>query len=283
MRIIVIGANGMLGTDLCLFLKEQKIAPIELDLPRFNITNVNQAIDTIKSQKPDIIINAAAFTDVDGAETEKADAYAVNTQGAWAVALAAQQCQTKLVYMSTDYVFDGTKKTAYLETDLTNPINYYGQTKLLGEKTVIEHLKHYFIVRTSWLFGKHGKNFIKTILKLCQEKDVIEVVNDQVGSPTNTKDLSAGIFNLMNSGKFGIFHLTNAGQCSWYEFACEIVKQAGYNTKVIPISSNKIMRHARRPANSVLDNSKYKKHFNSKLRSWQDALKDYLSDIIQNA
>jgi len=282
MRIVVVGANGMLGTDLCRLLKEQKLAPIELDLPRFDITNINQAINTIQSQRPDMIINLAAFTDVDAAELKKADAYAVNTQGAWAVALAAQQCKAKLVYVSTDYVFDGTKKDTYIETDAPNPINYYGQTKLLGEKTVTQHLKHYFIVRTSWLFGKHGKNFVKTMLKLCQEKELIEVVNDQVGSPTYTRDLSSSIFNLISSDKYGIYHLTNTGKCSWYEFACEIVKQAGLNTRVVPVSSDKFVRNASRPANSVLDNSKYEKHFNARLRNWQDALKDYLSDTIKN-
>lgn len=282
MRIVVVGANGMLGTDLCLFLKEQKIAPIELDLPRFDITNVNQAINTIKSQKPDVIINVAAFTDVDAAESKKADAYAVNTQGTWAVALAAQECKAKLLYVSTDYVFDGKKQNPYSEKDATNPINYYGRTKLLGEKTVMQHLKHYFIVRTSWLFGKNGRNFVKTILKLSQEKDLIEVVNDQVGSPTYTKDLSSAMFKIVNSDKFGIYHITNSSKCSWYEFAGEIIKQQGFATKVAPITSDKIGRPAKRPANSVLDNRKYEKQFKSRMRVWQDALSDYLKEDIEN-
>lgn len=278
MRIVVVGANGMLGTDLCAYLKSQGVAPIELDLPRFDITDVNQAINTIKSQKPAVIINLAAFTDVDGAETNKADAYAVNTQGAWAVALAAQESKAKLLYISTDYVFDGNIKNAYSEKDTTNPINYYGQTKLLGEKSVIQHLKQYFVIRTSWLFGKNGKNFVSTVLRLSKEKDTIEVVNDQIGSPTYTKDLSKAVYKLIQSDKFGVYHITNSGFCSWYEFAGEIIKQAGLNTKVMPVSSDQISRNARRPANSVLDNSKYFHNFNDKLRVWQEALKDFLDN-----
>lgn len=282
MKILVIGAKGMLGTDLCAFLKQKQLTPIELDLPKFDITNVNQAIKTIKQLKPEIVIHLAAFTDVDGAETKKADAYSVNTLGTWAVSLAVQECKAKLLYTSTDYVFDGTKEKPYNENDNPNPINYYGQTKLLGEKAVSQHLKHYYIVRTSWLYGRHGKNFVETILKLAKTKETLEVVNDQIGSPTYTRDLSEGIYKLIQTDKFGVYHLTNSGVSSWYEFACEIVRQVGSNTKIIPVSSDKIIRNAKRPANSVLDNSKYGQACKEKLRTWQDALHDYLNNKCKN-
>ncbi|MEO0075416.1 MAG: dTDP-4-dehydrorhamnose reductase [candidate division WOR-3 bacterium] len=276
MRILVTGARGMLGTDLCVLLKQKQISPIELDLPKFDITNINQAINTIKQHKPEIIIHLAAFTDVDRAEENKADAYAVNTQGTWAVALAAQECKAKLLYISTDYVFDGSKNKPYHENDQPNPINYYGLTKLLGERAITQHLKQYYIVRTAWLFGKNGNNFVKTIIKLAQEKDDLEVVNDQIGSPTYTKDLSQAIYNLIQTDKYGIYHITNAGYCSWYEFACEIIKQAELNTQITPVSSDKINRKAKRPAYSVLDNHKYEQTCQDKLRSWQEALRYYL-------
>lgn len=276
MRILVSGAHGMLGTDLCILLKEKQISPIELDLPKFDITNIDQAINTIKQHKPEIIIHLAAFTDVDRAEENRADAYAVNTQGTWAIALAAQECKAKLLYISTDYVFDGSKNKPYQENDQPNPINYYGQTKLLGERAIIQHLKQYYIVRTAWLFGRNGQNFVKTILNLAQEKQILEVVNDQIGSPTYTKDLSQAIYNLIQIDKYGIYHITNSGYCSWYEFACEIIKQAGLNTKITPVSSDKILRKAKRPAYSVLDNHKYEQTCHDKLRNWQEALGDYL-------
>lgn len=277
MKILVTGAKGMLGTDFCEYIKKNNLAPIEWDLPDNDITEVNRTIKNIEQLKPQVIVHFAAYTDVDGCELNKSKAYAVNTQGTWAMVLATKEIGAKFIYISTDYVFDG-KKESYQETDTPNPINYYGLTKFLGEQLVLQHLKKYFIVRTSWLFGKHGKNFVSTILKLAREEKQLEVVNDQIGSPTYTKDLCEPLYQLMNCEHYGIYHLTNSGICSWYDFAKEIIKQTGLTTPVIPITSDKLTRPAKRPNFSVLENHNYKKIFNKSLRNWQEALNDFLKE-----
>ncbi|MEO0076599.1 MAG: dTDP-4-dehydrorhamnose reductase [candidate division WOR-3 bacterium] len=279
MKFAIIGARGMLGTDFCTFLKYNNIVPIEWDLPEMDITNINQTIKQIVNAKPDIIFHFAAFTDVDEAEKNKSLAYSVNTLGTWAIAIAAKELKAKLLYMSTDYVFDGTKESAYLESDTPNPINYYGQTKFLGEKTIKEHLKKYFIVRTSWLFGKHGKNFVTTILNLAKEQECIEVVSDQIGCPTYTRDLCEPLLKIANSEHYGIYHLTNSGETSWYKFAQTIIKEENLINQIIPITSDKISRLAKRPANSVLENRNYQYFFKDSLRPWELALKDFLLEL----
>lgn len=279
MKILVTGAKGMLGTDFCSYLKHNNIAPIEWDLPEMDITDINRTIKEIIRAKPDVILHFAAYTDVDGAEINKSQAYAVNTLGTWTVVIAAKEIKTKLLYMSTDYVFDGKKESSYLESDTPNPINYYGQTKLLSEKLIRDHLKKYFIVRTSWLFGRHGKNFVSTILKLAKEKDYLEVVSDQIGSPTYTRDLCEPLYKLINTEHYGIYHLTNSGVCSRYKFACAIIKEAGLNNQVLPITSDKINRPAKRPACSVLQNFNYENLFMDSLRTWELALKDFLLEL----
>jgi dTDP-4-dehydrorhamnose reductase len=278
-KIAVIGAKGMLGTDFCDYIASKDIDLVKWDIPEMDITNVDRTIATIKREKPNIIFHFAAYTDVDGAEIEKAKAYAVNTQGTWTLALAAKEIKAKLLYMSTNFIFDGTQETDYNESDKPNPINYYGLTKLLGEKAIIQHLKKYYIVRTSWLYGKNGKNFVTTILKIAKEKENLEVVSDQIGCPTYTKDLCEHLFNIANKEHYGIFHLTNSGKCSWYQFACEIIKQAGLKNSVLPISSDKISRPAKRPFNSVLENHNYQSIFKNNLRPWNEALKDYLLEL----
>lgn len=279
MKIAVTGAKGMLGTDFCAYLKYNNIIPIEWDLPEMDITDVNQTIKDITRAKPNIICHFAAYTNVDGAETNKSQAYAVNTLGTWAVAIAVKEIKAKLLYMSTDYVFDGKKENGYLESDTPNPINYYGQTKFLGEKLIKEHLKKYFIVRTSWLFGKHGKNFVSTILNMAKEKEYLEVVSDQIGSPTYTRDLCEPLYKLINTEHYGIYHLTNAGICSWYKFACAIIKEAGLNNQVLPVTSDKINRPAKRPLCSELRNFNYENLFLETLRPWEQALKDFLAEL----
>ncbi len=279
MKIAVIGANGMLGTDFCDFLRGKEIELIKWDLPEMDITNVDKTINTIKKEKPNIIFHFAAYTDVDTAENDKAKAYAINTQGTWTLALAAKESKSKLLYMSTDYVFDGKKGIDYLESDKPNPINYYGLTKLLGEKAIIQHSKKYFIIRTSWLYGRNGKNFVSTIINIAKEKDTLEIVSDQIGSPTYTKDLCRHLYNIANSEHFGIYHLTNSGKCSWYELAGAIIKEAGLKNKILPITSDKINRAAKRPSYSALENFNYKTIFKQSLRPWQEALKDYLKEL----
>ena len=278
-KIAVTGAKGMLGKDFCNYLKQKNMIPVEWDLPEMDITNINRTIKDIRDVKPNIIFHFAAYTDVDGAEHNKSQAYAINTLGTWAVAIAAKEIKAKLLYLSTDYVFDGKKESGYLESDTPNPINYYGLTKFLGEKQIIQHLKKYFIVRTSWLYGKNGKNFVATILQNAKEKNHLEVVSDQIGSPTYTRDLCAPLFNLVTSEHYGIYHLTNTGVCSWYKFACTIIKESGLHNQVLPITSDKIKRPAKRPAYSVLENVNYAHMFNDSLRSWEEALKNFLVEI----
>jgi dTDP-4-dehydrorhamnose reductase len=279
LKIAVTGAKGMLGSDFCMYLKEQGIYQIEWDLPEMDVSNVNQTIKQITIAQPNIVVHFAAYTDVDGAENNKSKAYSVNTLGTWAVAIACKELRAKLLYISTDYVFDGKKDSGYVESDIPNPINYYGQTKLLGEKLIKDHLKTHFILRTSWLFGKNGRNFVKTILETAKEKDHIEVVVDQIGSPTYTKDLCVPIYKLINTEHYGIYHLTNAGVCSWFKYACAIIKESGLNTQILPITSDKINRLAKRPACSELKNVKYINIFKEELRPWQEALQDYFLEM----
>lgn len=276
MTILVTGAKGMLGTDLCRSLRENNVEVIEWDLPGNDITDVTRTVTQIKRLGPDRIINLAAYTDVDGCEVAKSRAYAVNVQGTWAVVLGAQKIKAPLLQISTDYVFDGAKDVPYLEDDESNPLNYYGLTKAQSEAIVRTKLKKFFIVRTSWLFGKAGKNFVSTILNAAKEKDTLEVVNDQIGSPTYTVDLAQAIHKLIQSDFFGIYHVTNSGICSWFEFAGEIIKLAGFKNKIIPITSDQLERGAKRPKFSALNNHHYIKTFGQFLRPWRKALAQYL-------
>jgi len=276
MKILVTGAKGMLGTDLCALLRTNNMEVFEWDLPANDITEVKRTVAQLKRIAPDRIIHLAAYTDVDGCEVNKSKAYSVNVQGTWAMVIGAKEINTPLLLMSTDYVFDGEKGSAYFEDDKTNPINYYGLTKVQSEQLVKGKLKKFYIVRTSWLFGKAGKNFVQTILKIAQEKENIEVVNDQIGSPTYTIDLAEAIYQIIQRDNFGIYHISNSGICSWFDFATEIIKQAGLNNQVIPITSEQLQRGAKRPKFSALNNHHYIKTFNHFLRPWREALADYL-------
>jgi dTDP-4-dehydrorhamnose reductase len=276
MKILVTGAKGMLGTDLCALLRKNDVQVFEWDLPANDITEVKRTEAQLKRIASDRIIHLAAYTDVDGSEINKAKAYSVNVQGTWAMVIGAKATDTPLLHMSTDYVFDGEKGSPYFEDDKTNPINYYGLTKEQSEQLVESRLKKFYIVRTSWLFGKAGKNFVQTILNIAKEKDTIEVVNDQFGSPTYTKDLAEAILKIILSDNFGVYHISNSGICSWFDFAAEIIKQAGLNNKVVPITSAQLQRGAKRPKFSALNNHRYIKTFNHFLRPWREALADYL-------
>ena len=276
MKILITGAKGMLGTDLCALLRTNNIEVFEWDLPANDITEVKRTVVQLKRIAPDRIIHLAAYTDVDGCEVNKSKAYSVNVQGTWAMVLGAKEINTPLLHMSTDYVFDGEKGSPYFEDDKTNPINYYGLTKVQSEQLVKGKLKKFYIIRTSWLFGKTGKNFVQTIIKTAKEKENIEVVNDQFGSPTYTIDLAEAIHKIIQSDNFGIYHISNSGICSWFDFAREIIKQAALNNKVIPITSGQLKHGAKRPKFSALNNHHYIKTFNHFLRPWREALADYL-------
>jgi dTDP-4-dehydrorhamnose reductase len=282
MKVLVTGANGQLGTDLCKVLRDFEL--IALTHKDIEISDMNSVKQAFHKHKSDIIINTAAYVRVDDCETEQDKAFLINALGARNIAVAAQELGAKLVYISTDYVFGGEdepRTISYTEFDVPAPLNTYGKSMLAGENLVRHFCLRYFIIRASALFGVAGSsgkggNFVETMLRLAKERDELRVVNDQVFSPTYTRDLARKIAQLMTTDYYGIFHITNKGYCSWYEFAREILKQAGLKTPVIPISSDQYPQKARRPRYSVLDNSHLRLLGMDDMRPWQEALKDYL-------
>ena len=215
---------------------------------------------------------------MDGCESQREISFAVNAEGARNVALACAATHAWMIHLSTDYVFDGSSQTPYREEDLPNPLNIYGTSKLQGERYIQEILENYLIIRTEWLYGRYGKNFVDTILKMAEEQKELRVVNDQRGSPTFTKDLSFALERLMEIEARGILNVTNSGSCTWFEFARQILREKGYNqVRVIPISSQDLARPARRPAYSVMDCRKYEQLTGRKMRPWEEAIKEYLS------
>jgi len=257
-KVLILGAYGMLGHDLQAVFPGATLRGHELD-----ITDERAITACIRDLAPDLVINAAAYTDVDGCEDNREAAFAVNGEALAYIANACQETGAALVHYSTDYVFDGAKEE-YVESDPPNPINVYGASKLLGERNIARHMDDYRIIRTSWLFGKHGKNFVDTIIRLSRQMDQVRVVDDQVGRPTYTVDLARKTQAIVSLDP-GIYHITNDGCCSWYEFARAIVDNA------VPCSSAEFPRKARRPARSVLTNTK-----TPSLRHWREALADYL-------
>ncbi len=279
-KILVIGAKGMLGRDLVETLRFSfpKDEITGWDLKEIDIQEKRSTVTKIKNLKPNVIVHLAAYTDVDGCELNEKKAFAVNAEGTKHVALAAAACGAEVVTLSTDYVFDGKKERPYLEEDPPNPLNVYGRSKWKGEQYVQELVKDALIVRTQWLYGKHGKNFVASILRQAREKEVLSVVNDQVGSPTYTLDLSRAIALLIEREAHGIFHIANSDSCTWYHYARTILELSGIEgVKVVPISSKKLASPAVRPAYSVLDTEKLKRETGLTLRPWVEALKEYLS------
>jgi dTDP-4-dehydrorhamnose reductase len=280
MKVLVTGARGQLGYDVVERLKELNIEHIGVDKEEFDLTNEKEIKEFIKSYKPDVVVHCAAYTAVDKAEDEKELCHAVNVLGTKYVAEACKEIDAKMVYISTDYVFDGEKEEPYEVDDEPNPINYYGLTKYLGEREVQNTLKKYFVVRISWVFGKNGSNFVKTMLRLGQERKEVRVVCDQVGSPTYTHDLAKLLCEMIQTDKYGIYHATNDGYCSWYEFACEIFKTAGMDVKVTPIKSDEYPTKAKRPRNSKLSKKKLELTGFNLLPHWKDALERYIKREI---
>jgi len=276
MRCLVTGAAGLLGTELVAFLRSQNEETQGWDLPEHDVTEVNRFISDVHSSGPEVIFHLAAWTDVDGCERDKARATAVNFQGAWAAAIAAAETKAKLVFLSTDYVFDGRSRRPYRESDRPNPLSIYGRTKLMGEQAVERDCKRRFIVRTSWLFGRAGPNFVDTIRQKCRQQAVIEVVSDQVGSPTWARDLCRPLWELARSESYGTYHLTNSGQCSWFELAEEVVRLERSQCRVEPVTTEHVSRPALRPHFSVLDNRAFRNRFGRQLRPWQEALRAYV-------
>ncbi|WP_304941798.1 dTDP-4-dehydrorhamnose reductase [Vallitalea guaymasensis] len=272
---MIIGVNGQLGHDAVKLLSTyHKI--VGLDKDTLDITNFIELQNRITEIRPEVIINCAGYTNVDDCEINYESAYNTNAQGCYNLALIAKKYDCILVHISTDYVFDGEKDEPYIESDLPNPINIYGSSKLLGETIITTISPKYFILRTSWLYGTHGKNFVKTILKLSETKDVISVVNDQIGTPTYTIDIINVISKLIKTNIYGIYHVSNEGRCSWYEFAEKIIKLTNKETTIIPITTNQSKRKADRPHYSVLENSMLKHRFGYTLRNWEEALTEFL-------
>jgi len=275
MKVLIIGAGGMLGHDLVDVLgKENEISTPNTQT--LDITDIHQTIEKIKTFKPHVVIHAAAYTDVNGSQSNEDLAYKLNALGTRNVAVSCNEADCAMVYISTDYVFDGKKGSPYFEYDQPNPLNVYGKTKYLGEVFVHETLNKFYIVRTSWLYGLHGTNFPKTMLKLAKTNDNLSVVNDQIGSPTYTLDLAKAVSELIKTPKYGVYHITNSDSCSWYEFAREIFHNAGVNIKLEPISSDEYPQPAERPKYSVLKNYNWKMEGFNEIRSYKDALKDYI-------
>ena len=282
MKVLVNGANGQLGTDLCKVLQHFEVIPLaHKDIEIADMDSVKQALN---KYKPDIIINTAAYVRVDNCEIEQDKAFLINALGARNVAVVVQELGAKLVHLSADYVFGGDaqpRTTPYTEFDTPIPLSVYGKSKLAGENFVRHLCQKHFIIRSSGLFGVAGSsgkggNFVETMLRLARERSELRVVNDQVFSPTYTKDLAGKIAQLINTEYYGIFHITNKGYCSWYQFATEILRLAGLKTPIIPVTSDEYPQKARRPRFSVLDNYHLRLLGMDDMRPWQEALRDYM-------
>lgn len=276
---LIVGARGMLGRDLVDLLRKQGRRTVALARGDLDITDAAAVREAFCAHAPDVAINAAAFTNVDGCESETEAAYRVNALGPSNLAQAAQECGSFLVHVSTDYVFDGSKGAPYTETDALHPLGVYGKSKAEGEAMVASHLPgRHCIVRSQWLFGLHGKNFVEAILQAALTRNPLRVVNDQWGSPTCTIDLAKGILSLCDLRATGIVHVTNAGVTTWYDFAVRILRHAGMeHVEVQPISTSELGRPAPRPAYSVLDNARFRELAAVELRHWESALDEYLS------
>ena len=281
--VLVVGAKGMLGTDVteavgssqCTGRSDFDVTAV--DIEQIDITDAASVQSCMESCRPDIVVNCAAYTDVDGCETNSQTAFAVNAAGPMNLAVACKAAGCKLVHISTDFVFDGERRGAYLPTDEPNPLSVYGESKLAGEQNVQRNLDDHLIVRTSWLYGSHGKNFVTTIAKAARQREYLEVVDDQVGSPTYTVDLAAAILALIGAAARGMYHFHNRGHCSWYEFARQIVRLCRIDVEVRPISTAKLGRPARRPSWSVLDMGCFERATGKPVRTWQGALAEFIS------
>lgn len=276
MRVLITGASGQLGRDLIEILGgKHELFPFDLDL---DITDYKQVMGKSAEVSPEMVINCAALTNVDGCEDMTDAAFRVNAIGCQNMALAARSASAPLVTVSTDFVFDGTKKTPYDEFDTPNPISVYGRSKYAGEKLVRDIWPEHYIVRTAWLFGNNGQNFAKTMLKLSNERDELSVVDDQIGSPTFSLDLARRISELMETGWFGTYHVTNSGSTSWNGFARAILSAAGHDPeKVKPMSSAELNRPAPRPSYSVLRNMICELRGLAPLPSYEDALREFFT------
>lgn len=291
MKVLVTGINGQLGYDVLKELNKRNHEPIGVDRSEMDLTKPNEIRSCIEKIMPDAIIHCAAYTAVDLAEDNSELCRQVNAYAVRDIAKCAKNMDIPMIYISTDYVFDGLKGIEnnikinkedyleYLETDETNPKNVYGKTKLEGELYIQEILEKYYIVRISWVFGENGNNFIDTMLRLSKNRDSLNVINDQIGSPTYTKDLASLLVDMIETDKYGVYHATNEGFCSWYDFAKEIFNIANIDINVNPIETKEYITKAQRPLNSKMSKRKLVDNGFKELRNWKEALNDYISNI----
>ncbi|MGG7145260.1 dTDP-4-dehydrorhamnose reductase [Clostridium butyricum] len=291
MKILITGCKGQLGTELqdivrkgraeigeiSNIIKEANI--IALDVDELNITNLMEVKEKIGFLKPDVVINCAAATNVDGCESDEDFAFKVNSLGPRNLAMICDEMGAKLVQVSTDYVFSGVGEKPLTEYDLTAPYSVYGKTKLLGENYVREFCSKYYIVRTAWLYGYVGHNFVYTMRRLGKEKDSINVVNDQIGNPTHANDLAYHILKLIETEEYGIYHCTGKGECSWYDFAKMIIELSGEKCIVNSCTSEEYKTPAKRPEYSSLDNMMLRNTVGDEMRNWQDAIKSFIENL----
>ena len=273
MKVLVTGANGMLGQDLCTILEDLDYEVIETDINNLDIINELLTHKVMSNEKPDVVIHCAAYTNVDKAEEEFEQAKLINVVGTENVAKACAKNDAILVYVSTDYIFDGKKQAPYEVDDKPNPINNYGLTKFQGEEVVKKYCKDYYIARTSWLYGHHGKNFVETMIAHKNDEN-LKVVNDQIGCPTWTVELANGIIKMLEEFEYGTYHICGSGQTSWYEFAKEIFEYLDISVNLQPCKTEDYPRPAKRPQYSAMNNHKI-------CRNWKQALHDYLDLRIE--
>ena len=287
MKIMITGCNGQLGSELRKTLQKgvSELGEIPevfrtpelccIDINELDITSLNYTSRYVTRLNPDVIINCAAYTNVDACETHQDDAFKVNAIGARNIAICAEKVGAKLIHISTDYVFSGDGKTPYREYDLPSPKSVYGATKLTGEMYVSMFSSRFFILRTAWLYGYVGKNFVKTIMNVAKENSSIKVVNDQIGNPTNAVDLTHHILKIAAKEEYGIYHCAGNGACSWYDLACKIIEYSGIKTEVIPCTSEEYPSATKRPAYSSLEHMMLRCTVGDEMRNWQDALKSF--------
>lgn len=279
MKILVTGGSGMLGREICAGLSRRHlvVSPSSREL---DVTRRDDCLAALEGQRPDLVVHCAAYTDVDGSEARPELAMAVNAQGTRHLVEGCAATGAALAYISTDYVFDGAKDGPYAETDPPNPQGAYALSKFEGERAVRAALDRHFLIRSSWLFGPTGRHFVNAILRQARATDTLRVVDDQRGAPTYTPDLAAAMIPLLESERYGTYHITNAGVCTWAEFAREILEEASIrDVRVIPITTGELNRPAPRPANSVLSNAKYLAAGFPPLRSYRAALAEYLATV----
>lgn len=283
MKVLVTGVKGQLGHDVMNELALRGIEGTGVDVEEMDITDRTACETVISREKPDVVIHCAAYTAVDAAEDNLELCRKINAEGTRNIARICKAMNIKMMYISTDYVFNGGGERPWEPDDHREPLNVYGLTKYEGEIAVEQNVQKYFIVRIAWVFGVNGKNFIKTMLRLGKEKGAVSVVNDQIGSPTYTYDLARLLVDMIQTDKYGRYHATNEGLCSWYEFACEIFRQAGMDeVKVTPVDSNGFPAKAKRPSNSRMSKEKLTENGFERLPSWQNALERYLKALKEN-